>query len=237
MASTTRCTVPAALAAALVVAAGPAQALPQPRIPADISAAVEAESLRRAEPWAEGTGIDLSGARADVVHEVFRWSTDFVDGTPTTEPVTRTGSWVAALMNEDRAVGIVWVGRADGGPAAVQGVGDDADLATALTGVGPSEVLVEDAPAGAWYALDENTVRPLNDWARDTQPVPADLSVVQAIVAEQTAARLASDAPAAGRPVAVIGLSLVALAVALAVAGGVVLLQRRRARPSGTLGP
>jgi hypothetical protein len=235
MSSAARFTAPAALTAVLVVAlsASPAQALPEPRIPADVSAAVGAESLRRAEAWTQATGIDLSRARVDAVHELFMWSTDFVNGKPTAEPVTSSGSWVAAVMSGDRAVGLVWVGRPDGGPAELVGIGGGPDLADALTGVAPSEILIEDAPAGAWYALEGNTVRPLNDWARGAQPEPAELSAVQVIVAEQTAARLAVDTPPVQAPVPVIGLSLGAMAAALAVAGGLLVRRRRRTHPSG----
>jgi hypothetical protein len=86
-------------------------------------------------------------------------------------------------MRRDQAVDVVWVGKPDGGPAEVQGFGGDSDLAAALTRVGTSDILIEDALAGAWYAVDGQPVRPLNRWARGAVAEPEDLSAVQKVVA------------------------------------------------------
>jgi hypothetical protein len=119
----------------------------------------------------------------------------------------------------------------------MQGFGGDSDLAAALTPVGPSDILVGDAPAGARYAVDSQTVRPLNRWARGAVAEPEDLSAVQKVVAAQVAARLAADTDVAEVPAPVLVLSLAAMGVSLAVAGGLLVLQRRRTRESGTLDP
>ena len=170
--------------------------------------------------------------RAENVHEIFRFSAEFVAGDPTSEPVTSADSWIGGLWRGDRAVGVLWVGQRDGGPAELQGFSADADLARILAEVAPTDVLIDDAPSGSYYALDGTTVRPLNSWARDALSAPAELSEFQETVAEQYALRVAQSADAAtGERWGIIGGSVGVVAILAVVVGGVVLLARRRRVP------
>jgi hypothetical protein len=194
--------VTAAIAGALVaavVAAGPAQAVPTPEIPADVAATFAGAALRqlRADPGTVDT--DFSGdIRADDIHEVFAFTREFLRGTPTREPVASTGSWIASITRGEEVLGTVWVWKPDGGRAEVQGYAKYVELGVALADVGPTDILIEDAPTGAWFALSGDTVRPLNDWARDAVPEPASVSVAQEVVAAQAALRQEQAAEMAG---------------------------------------
>ena len=94
----------------------------------------------------------------------------------------------------------------------------------------PAEILIADDPRGAYYALDGETVRPLNDWVRYVLPEPADLSVLQKAVAEEHA--LAVEATTVGGypqaiTVSLMGMTLVLLSGALLAMHG-----HRRRRPA-----
>ena len=160
------------------------------------------------------------------------FSAEFVSGDPTSEPLTSSDSWIGGLWRGDRAVGVLWVVKRDGGPAELQGFSADADLALTLADVPPTDVFIDDAPSGSYYALDGTTVRPLNSWARDALSAPAELSEYQGAVAEQYALRVAQSADAAtDERWVIIGGSVGVVAVLAAVFGGIALLARRR-RPA-----
>ena len=226
--------VTAALAAALaaVVGAGPAHAVPPPEIPADVAAAFAGDGLRKTQAAAEGLDADFSGAiRADDIHEVFVFTPEFVVGGPTSEPVISNDTWMASIKRGDDVLGVLWVSKWPGEPAQWTGASPDVALATALGTVSATEILIDDAPSGSYYALAGTTVRPLNDWARDALRAPAELSDFQETVAEQYALRTAQSANAAtDERWRMIGGSVGVVAV-LAVFGGIALLARRR-RPA-----
>jgi hypothetical protein len=82
----------AAVLVSLVAIGSPARAVPVSTIPPDVRAAFAGEALRQAQAGDDGVDADFSGAvRADDIHEIFAFSADFIDGAPTTEPVTSTG--------------------------------------------------------------------------------------------------------------------------------------------------
>ena len=110
--------VTAAALVAVVVTGGPASALPVPTVPADVREVFGAEGPRQAQAGAAGMGEDFSGpVRADDVHEIFRFSATFVDGSPMNEPVVSTTQWVAALERGDEVLGTLGVWKPGGGPA------------------------------------------------------------------------------------------------------------------------
>ena len=222
----------AALTAALVATgAGSAAAVPRPSVPDDVAAAFAGGALEQALAGAENDPALASfvGAGAEDVHEIFSFSQDVVAGVETAEPVLSTGSWVGALARGGRVVGVLWVRKPDGGPATMQGYADDVALGTALAGVAPTDVLIEDAPAGSWYAWDGRTVRPLNDWARDTLPEPVAMGEAQRVVAAQARLREEQAAPVDGHPPA-LTVSLVAMTLALLVGASLAVHARRRRR-------
>jgi hypothetical protein len=225
--------VTAAIAGALVaavVAAGPAHAVPTPEIPADVAATFAGAAVRqlRADPGTLDT--DFSGdIRADDIHEVFAFTREFVRGTPTREPVASTGSWIASITRgEEEVLGTVWVWKPDGGRAEVQGYADYVELGVALADVGPTDILIEDAPTGAWFALSGDTLRPLNNWARQALPEPGNISGLQETIADQYALirGQATDYP----DIPSVAISLAGMAGAIVVGGLLLVLGRRRRR-------
>src|SRR5688572_26676948 len=205
----------AAVGSALVavLAAGPAQAAPPPEVPLDVSALFAGDAVQQAHAGAAGVRADFSGARADDVHEVFMFTIDFVEGTETTQPVTSAGRWMARIERADQVLGTLEVWKPEGGPAEVAGFSNDVATGSVLGTLTPTEILIADDPRGAYFALDGETVRPLNDWARDLLPEPADLSVLQEAVAEQHA--LAVEATAVGRYPPALTVSLMGMTLAL----------------------
>jgi hypothetical protein len=118
------------------------------------------------------------------------------------------------------------VRKPDGGPAEASGYSDDVAFGSILGQLSATELLIEDAPSGSFFASNGTTVRPLNRWAREALPEPADMSDLQDVVAAQAVARAAGEAAVDGSPV--LSVWLTALGVALAAAVGLVVLQRRR---------
>jgi hypothetical protein len=215
----------AALTAA-VVSAGPARAMPTPQVPPEVAAAFAGDALRTAQASSEGMGADFSGSRAGDIHEVFWFSADFTAGRPTTAPVRSSGTWLAGLERGNDVLGTLLVRRPDGGPAEWAGASAEASLGTTLRTLSPTELLVEDAPNGAYYALAGETARPLNDWARKAVARPTTVSGLQAVVARQYAQLRAQRTEPGTSPWLVI--VLVGVGVASAVAGGLVFRRRRR---------
>jgi hypothetical protein len=224
----------AAICGALVAAAavGPAQAVPPPGIPPDVKALVAGDAVRQADAGAAGIRADFSGARADDVHEVFMFTIDFVEGAETTQPVTSAGRWMGSIERADQVLGTLEVWKPEGGPAEVAGFSNDVATGSGLGTLTPTEILIADDPRGAYYALDGETVRPLNDWARDALPEPADLSTLQKAVAERHA--LALEATTVGGYPPAITMSLMGMTLALLAGASLAIhghRRRRRAAP------
>jgi hypothetical protein len=231
MAPRTRLWAPAAMVGvllAVVLTPGSALALPTPTIPADVAAVFAGDALRQAEAGAVGLDADFAGASVDVVHEVFRFSADFVDGRPTTKPVRRSGSWLAGIIRGDDVLGTLLVSKPNGGPAVWAGASADLPLASALRTLTAGEILIADDPNGAYYALDGSTVRPLNSWAREAFPTAGDIIAMQTKVAAQYAAKREQAADVDGSRWWVV--ALIGTGVALALGTGTVVLGRRRRR-------
>jgi hypothetical protein len=216
----------AAALVTVVLTGGPASAMPVPSVPDDVRAVFTGEGLRQAQAGAEGLDADFSGpVRADDVHEVFRFSMTFVDGSPMNEPVVSTTQWLAALERGDEVLGTLGVWKPGGGPAQPNGYSNDVALGTALATVSTGEILIHDEPTGSYYALSGTTVRPLNDWARKALPAPAELGELRATVVEQYA--VLKSQPAEDEPPAV-PVSLLAMLLAFGIAGALLYLERRR---------
>jgi hypothetical protein len=217
------CAVVAVVAA--VAAGAPARATPAPSIPADVRAVFAGDALRHAQAGAAEVDADFSGARIADVHEIFMFSPAFLAGAPTSRPVTSTQRWMGAIERGVAVLGTVDVGKPRGGPAELSGFSSDAALGSVLLQVSPTEILIQDAPRGAFYALDGRIVRPLNRRARDTLPGPTALSALQRTVAtpgttgREGPVRATWPAPA---------VPLAALALLLTGAGGLALARRRR---------
>ena len=217
----------AAALVTVVLTGGPASAMPVPTAPDDVREVFTGEGLRQTQAGAEGLGADFSGPlRADDVHEIFRFSMTFVDGSPMNEPVVSTTQWVAALRRGDEVLGTLGVWKPGGGPAQPNGYSNDVALGAALATVAATEILIHDEPTGSYYALAGTTVRPLNDWARKALPAPAELSELRATVVEQYA--VLKSQPAEDEPPPAVPVSLLAMLLAFGIAGALLYLERRR---------
>ena len=215
---------------AVLTAVGPASAAPTPHVPPDVGEAFASTALRQAQAGAFGVEADFSGdIRTDHVHEIFMFTLPFVAGRETTEPVVSTDSWIATVLRGDEVLGVIWVWKPDGGDAQLQGYSGDIELGATLAEVAPTDLLVEDAPTGSWFALRATTVRPLNDWARDLLAAPTDITELQTVVAEQAALRAEQAAESGdqefwGQTAAIIG----PVVIFVVVYGGITVLERRR---------
>jgi hypothetical protein len=230
--ATTTCRAVAAALAAVTLTAGPALADPEPTVPPDVAAVLD-DVLETARAGDAGAGADFSGpVRADHVREVFQFSIAFVQGEPTNEPVITTHSWVASIHRGDEALGTLLIRRPDGGPAEPAGFSGDVVLGSVLGTLSATELVIDDAPHGGYYALDGATVRPLDDGARQALPEPADLSVLKRTLAEQYAAEIEEttvDGYPSALTLSLMGMTLALLAGAsLAIHGG-----RRRRQLTG----
>lgn len=226
---------PAALAAALaavVVGAGAALAAPVAPVPADVQAVFDGAALQQAQVGGEAVDADFSGARVAGAHEVFAFSDAFIDGRPTSEPVTSRDQWLGVLTRGDDVLGTLGVWRTDGGPAYANGYSNDVRTGRALLTLAPAEILVADDPHGAYYAVAGTAVRPLNDWARVALPRPGSLSDLQPAVAEQYAAMRLQTADVEDERSGMV-LALVGMAVALLLGGGLLVALRRRRAGAG----
>jgi hypothetical protein len=201
------------------VLAAPMAALAADGPSADVAAALKGQLLRdvqgsAARLYAQAQGDetmkgapDFSGSvQADDVHEIFRFSDAFYAGKDVGPAVVRTDQWVAGVRRGAKALGTITVHAAAG---AVDLVGFDGNipLATALAGVAEDETLVADESGGAWFAIDGDTVRPVNAQALIELPQPAPLSDLRRVVAARVAQAIAdadgmSDAVGGGGPVA-----------------------------------
>jgi hypothetical protein len=171
----------AAVAAALLLAPGPALAVPTADIPDDVLALLDGEGLRTLLP--EPDDAADASVRADAVHEVYAFTPEFLRGGRTDVAVAATGEWIACLRQGDEVLGTVRVDKPDGEAAALAGSDRDIDLGVALTGLGTGELVVEEKASGALFGLDGDTVRPLNGWARLELARPARLAELQELLA------------------------------------------------------
>jgi hypothetical protein len=217
---------------ALVLTTEPAGAAPPPEIPPDVSALLAGDAVRQADAGAAGIRADFSGARADAVHEVFVFTTDFVEGAETDRPITSAGRWIASIERDGQVLGTLEVWKPDGGPAELAGFSDDVATGSVLGTLTPAEIFVADDPRGAYYALDGGTVRPLNDWAREVLPRPADLATLQVAVVEQHARAVEESTVYDYAPVLTVSLAAMVLAL-LAAASLAIHGRRRRLLPGG----
>jgi hypothetical protein len=232
MSSWARARAPVGMTAALVaavLAGGTALAAPPP-IPADVREVFDGAAVQQARAGGDGVDADFSQAQVSAVHEIYRFTPDFVDGEPTTEPLVPTAQWLGALTRGDDVVGTLGVWRNGGGPPQPNGFSNDVDTGRALLTLTAAEVLVFDEPNGAYYAVEGTTARPLNDWAREAVSEPSDLAQLQEAVAARYAELRAQPAEEE-RVVPGLTLSLVGMALALLAAGALLAVQRRR--PAG----
>jgi hypothetical protein len=203
----------------------------------------------RSQPAAAGdpaAAPDLSGVlRAGRVHQVYAFTEEWVRGEASADPAAPTLEWLAPVVRGSDVLGTVRVWKPDGAAAEVAGFDGDTRLAAALQGFEDLPI-VEDPSVAEYFALDGDSVLPVNEAAARELPDRADVADFQPVVAARVAAAVRA---AAGAPDAVGGGAPVAggspsgpttgtgrsfpgggLLVALGAAA-VVLFRARRARP------
>ncbi|WP_146149622.1 hypothetical protein [Kineococcus rhizosphaerae] len=196
-------------AAAAVVLASPAAATPKPVIPDDVSSYLSNKGIRQvqenlanfgAQAGSETLGPtppDASGnLRAGRIHQVYLFTDAWVKGSADADPAEATQQWVAPVLRGNEAIGTVRVWKPDGGPAEVAGFNGDTQLADALQGFKDLPV-VEDPSAGEFFALDGDSVLPINEASKRELPKRGKVKDLQPIVAERIAqgARDAAGVP------------------------------------------
>lgn len=138
---------------------------------------------------------DFSGAiQAASTHEVFAFSADFLAGRATSNPVTSTGEWISGIERNSQPLGSMIVWKPNGGAPELAHFDGDVDMASALRGVKPDELFIQDERTEEWFALQGTTVRPLNARARVELPAAAPISALQTVVAARIAAGNKADA-------------------------------------------
>jgi hypothetical protein len=171
--------------AALLLLGGPALAVPAADVPDEVRAELDRAALSTAPGLAgDGEPADVS---AESVHEVYRFTADFLQGRRVDVAVAPSGEWLAVLQRGEAVLGTVRVAERDGAGAELSGSDEDVELGTALTGLAEGELVVEDSSSGALFGLAGETVRPLNTWARLELTRPAELPDLQSLLASQTA--------------------------------------------------
>src|SRR5688500_9807693 len=124
------------------------ESLPAPgwqRISTNGSAAgMSTSAVLRAAAVSGALVARVAAGRADDIHEIFAFSAQFIEGVPTTDPVTSTGQWTAAIKRADEVLGTLGVWKPGGGPAQPNGFSSDVVLGAVLGRVSPSEILIHD---------------------------------------------------------------------------------------------
>jgi hypothetical protein len=210
-------------------------------------------------PALTAAGADeLEGLDADqrartvpgTIRPVMTWAPGVIAGTDLDPPAVPTEQWVAPLLYEGTAVGVLFTVLDDDGAPALDHIHGGEDLSAAVVGLTPADPFVHDVPLDAWFTVSDGVVRPLDEAARDTLAGSVPLEVYQPFLAERYAEvddDAGHDPVAADRrewvPVAVVAGSLLVL---LAWAALVVWLRRpegergdgaARARPVRRPGP
>jgi hypothetical protein len=178
--------------------------------------------------------IDLYGSGAGTedttkvggISRVFVWSDGFLAGRKGGDPTTFTNDWVAPVTIGDKPFGLatVWINPSTELPE-LAGVDLGSAVVTAVERAPEGSILVHDSRHSAWFALKDDVLTPL-------VPGTSGVSAATSPVAAQ--AVLAKAAPVGPRPGVNYGLLIAGGTlgmVVLALAGFVLLPDRRRRHP------
>jgi hypothetical protein len=182
------------------------------------------------------------------LHEVFAFSKAYLSGQSTSNVVTQTDTWVAAIHSPTGSLGYLQLWKSSPSAAPDPGLNSSAKLGTRLDTVGPSSIVIHDAPSNEWFTAEGATLSPLNRLATVEIPAPASFAKAQEVFSQRYDIRGAGAAATPGSmggagalsdrqpwydsvdsSALVAGLLIVVLGL-VGLAAGVV-LHRRRPRP------
>ena len=157
----------ASLVVASLLAAGPATAADQPKVPEQV-ASYFADGLipRLIDLYGAGEGvskgIDFDATTAvGRISRVLEWTPDFLAGKATDTPTQLTNNWVAPVSLRGSVIGLatVWINPADDLPELA--TFNPPALARLLAAAPPKSLLVRDVEHSAWFAIDGPVLTPL----------------------------------------------------------------------------
>lgn len=157
----------ASLVVASLLAAGPATAADQPKVPEQV-ASYFADGLipRLIDLYGAGDGvskgIDFDATTAvGRISRVLEWTPDFLAGKATDTPTQLTNNWVAPVSLRGSVIGLatVWINPADDLPELA--TFNPPALARMLAAAPAKSLLVRDVEHSAWFAIDGDVLTPL----------------------------------------------------------------------------
>lgn len=184
----------------LVAAAPPARAL-APAIPEDVASLYSSEALAELresgdEMVSTGEVVDFREARDfGEIKRIHTWSSAFLAGRSSAEPVAATEEWLAPILGRDgSSLGTyrVWRPKVDA-PAEFAGYNNETELGNAMQKLAPTTQLVEDPRTAGWFALADGTVTALTEQAEKEVPYPAPVDEVMPIIHKRVAQTIADS--------------------------------------------
>jgi hypothetical protein len=182
------------------------------------------------------------------LHEVFAFSKAYLSGRSTSNVVTPTDTWVAAIHSPTGGLGYLQLWKSSPTAAPDPGLNANAKLGARLDTVAPSSTVIKDAPSNEWFTARGSTLSPLNRLATLEIPEPTTFAKAQEVFSQRYDIRGAQAASTPGSmggagalsdrqpwydsvdsSALVAGLLIVVLGL-VGLAAGVV-LHRRRPRP------
>lgn len=110
---------------------------------------------------------------------------DFVLGnTSGAAQIVATGSWLAPISQNGSIVETITY-LADGSSCVLAGIGDGAEIGTAISQMGSGDILFNEWPQSAWFKLNGTTVTGLNTAALALHPDPLSLADYQTAVVDR----------------------------------------------------
>lgn len=225
------------LALVSLLAAGPAMAADQPKVPQQV-AAYFADGLipRLIDLYGAGngvtTGIDFDATTTvGGVSRVLEWTPDFLAGKSTDNPTQLTNNWVAPVSLRGEVIGLatVWINPADDLPELA--TFNPPELARLLASAPAKSLLVQDEQHSAWFAIDGDVLTPLVAGNSGVTSVTTP-DAYQRTISDITESEQSGGAPSG---VVVAGIVLGAVIVALIVF--VLLPDRRRKKDTADAAP
>jgi len=145
----------------------------------------------------EGNTTDLTKATSfGTIFRITQWSTDFVYGRSSENPVIELDEWLAPVIDESgAAIGTYRVWRpTPGAPAEYAGLNGNEDTAAALNKLNPSAVLIEDPMSSGWFAMEEGKIFALTDVAAMEAPKPVSPEELMPVVSKRVLATIENSA-------------------------------------------
>ena len=173
------------LALLLATPAGAAAPLPPQGVPDAVARVFADETLAWANQNESKPGTSPSGGYSAVgpIHEVFAFTTDFLEGDTSETPIRSLNQWQAALLTQGRPAAVATVAMEEGAFRTVT-VSTAADQALALAAESTGYVVLGSPAIGTWILSEELILTPSDSWARQISPGPIALAQARPQLAE-----------------------------------------------------